>query len=110
MKPLSEHLKVSPSSSTAATKFDVLWAQLKAELNLCDTDLDMAYKVQLFQQGKMIGWLNGGKARRYPRFYHHPSAAKRSALGFLARNPETQYVIVQWTTENPIAYGSNCDV
>ena len=82
--------------SALRSEFDVLWAQLKTELNLCDEDLEMGYKIQISNGIAILGYLGRGKVSSTSTYYPHPSSAERSAKSFVKKNPGHKYKILPW--------------
>ena len=82
--------------SESRSEFVVLWARLKTELNLCDKDLEMGYKIQISNSIAVLGYLGRGKVSLAPTYYPHPSSAERSAKSFCAKNEGYKYKILPW--------------
>lgn len=76
--------------------FNELWAALKLELNLCDSDLQMTYKVEINNGIAVLGYLGRGKVKLTATGYPHPSSAKRAAESYVRKNPEHKYKILPW--------------
>lgn len=76
--------------------FNIIWEELKTELLLSDEDLDVTYKVQINNGIAILGYLGRGKVKIQATGYPHPSAAKRAAESYVAKNPEHKYKILPW--------------
>lgn len=81
-------------------EFTNLWAQLKAELNLCDEDLNVGYRVVIFEDGKVIGHLKAGRCQMVARYYPHPSNARVQAERYEKRNPTHKTAIKKWNDDD----------
>lgn len=66
----------------------------------------MTYKVQVIFGVAILGYLGRGKVKIQATGYPHPSAAKRAAESYIAKNPGHKYKILPWErlTDSVVRY------
>ena len=77
-------------------EFDELWARLRVELNLTESDLDVGYKIVITTGPFIRGYLYRGRVYPIAHWYSSPSSAQKAADAFLVKYPDYKCSVVEW--------------